>query len=154
MAKNETGSSSRSLLRSLNQAGSLSKPETEVKPTPEPRQEPPAIKQPEAVPEFPNPAETAARVRELLKQKAEADTKNDEFLYKPAPAPLTETRNELTIEGNTFKVKTREKRRVRKCFLLSEKISKMLNEEAQLYDVSLNELLNQILEQHYFKESQ
>lgn len=70
---------------------------------------------------------------------------------QPAPQPTPPQKESRVIlrRGEEFEVVTREKRRVKKNFLLSESLAIQFAAEASELGVSQNELFNQLLMQRY-----
>lgn len=100
-------------------------------------------------PSIPNPVETAARVRQFLEQKTEQQSSYSSYTAMQ-PQPAQEKRVVLQ-KGSDFVVEVREKRGVKKNFLMAPSTANALADEAKSLGISQNELINQILKQRYLK---
>ena len=82
-----------------------------------------------------NPQETSARMRQFFEQSS------------PVPSP---TPHRVVVQkGEDFVVEVREKRNMKKNFLMPTSLSDKLAQEAKELGISQNELINQILRQRY-----
>lgn len=123
---------------------------------------------------FPNPADTAARLRDLKAQKEAAYQKGEEFSYSPThytervPEPIPEqivesytleprnyyrkapAKNVILKKGKDFVIEREEGRTARKNFMFPPSIDEAFKAEANALGVSQNELINALLKQRYF----
>lgn len=92
---------------------------------------------------LPDPHETSVRMRQFFEQSASS-------LHSTSSQPTPAQPHRVVVQkGEDFVVEVREKRNMKKNFLMPASLSDKLAQEAKELGISQNELINQILRQRY-----